>query len=341
VQGRLADSVGYLQGEAGCFSFVGPPRERPAGRTFEGAGQLVYGRRPGGRGALRLGAEFRVDGQGGRRFAGHSVAQQEGSWTAPLALSLESSIVAKSFPAEKDLAIRKLWRMPCVDLAVYNISDARPNLAATGNRGQRSADGMKERRNKNEPVTVAVFDNPVQANLVKNALTDEGIQARLVDEHSVGMNWMLTNAIGGIKLVVRGDDYRDAMKILDKWSAQREAQVGETLAEQDDPAEAEDTEDDEEGVRSDKRQNRRAERRHSRDKLSQREQDAQRALFAAVLGLLFCPLELYASWLLLGVWLSGERLDPVYRRKAWVALAFNVPALLIYLLGIKAMFFSY
>jgi hypothetical protein len=200
---------------------------------------------------------------------------------------------------------------------------------------------MKEKKSKDEPVTIAVFDNPVQANLVKNQLADEGVQARLVDEHSVGMNWMLTNAIGGIKLVVRGSDYQDANKILDRWSAEREGQVGAPADGHDETEDAAEHDENEAQGRSEKRRNPRAARTHSRDKTSSREQDAQRALFAAVLGLLFCPLELYASWLLLGVWLSEERLDPAYRRKAWAALAFNVPALLIYLLGMKAMFFSY
>lgn len=196
---------------------------------------------------------------------------------------------------------------------------------------------MKQKRT--ELVTVAVFDNPVQANLVKNELEAEGIQARLVDEHVVGMNWMLTNAIGGVKLVVRSNDYRDAAKLLDKWSAEHEGQRGQAHDRREKHLSSEDAEaaENEQHARASKRRS-----RHSqRDRSSPTEQDAQRALFAAVLGLLFCPLELYASWLLLGVWLSEERLDAAHRRKAWTALTFNVFALLVYLVTAKTMFFSH
>jgi hypothetical protein len=73
---------------------------------------------------------------------------------------------------------------------------------------------------------------------------------------------------------------------------------------------------------------------------TQREQDAERALRAAYLGIIMGPLQLYAVWLLLGVCLSQERLGPEYRRKAWKALAISGPFLFLWLLMIKIMLFS-
>jgi hypothetical protein len=50
---------------------------------------------------------------------------------------------------------------------------------------------------------------------------------------------------------------------------------------------------------------------------SSREDDAARALKSAVLGLLFCPLQLYTAWLLFLVVVSHE---PLRRRYFWYAV---------------------
>jgi hypothetical protein len=187
-----------------------------------------------------------------------------------------------------------------------------------------------------ELVTIATFDNTVQANLVRNQLAAAGIRATLVDEHTVGMNWMLSNAIGGVKLIVREEDYDDAAKILaDPGADQAPDDAGQTFL---GPVDAEQDEND---VTQDEAEEALAE---SPDKTelapTQREQDAERAFRAAFIGILLQPLQFYAAWLLLSVWLSHERLAPEYRRKAWRALAISGPFLFLWLLMIKIMFFS-
>jgi hypothetical protein len=72
-----------------------------------------------------------------------------------------------------------------------------------------------------ELVTIATFDNTVKANLARNQLA-AGIRATLVDEHTVGLNWTLSNAIGGVKLIVREEDYEDAARILADPGAEEE-----------------------------------------------------------------------------------------------------------------------
>jgi hypothetical protein len=59
--------------------------------------------------------------------------------------------------------------------------------------------------------------------------------------------------------------------------------------------------------------------------LTKREQDADRALRGAVIGLLFLPLQLYVFWLLLRVFVSDEELGAGKRRKAVVAALINLP----------------
>ena len=63
-------------------------------------------------------------------------------------------------------------------------------------------------------VTVMVYDNPVQANFSRALLESQGIAAYLFDEHTVGVNPLISLAIGGIKLKVNESDFGEAERIL-------------------------------------------------------------------------------------------------------------------------------
>ncbi|CAN5537943.1 hypothetical protein BH11BAC5_BH11BAC5_27120 [soil metagenome] len=60
-------------------------------------------------------------------------------------------------------------------------------------------------------VTVKTFDSYFLANIILGRLQAEGIECYLKDETTVTMDPILTNAIGGIKLVVKSD-HADAVK---------------------------------------------------------------------------------------------------------------------------------
>ena len=59
-----------------------------------------------------------------------------------------------------------------------------------------------------------------------------------------------------------------------------------------------------------------------------REQNAERARRGAVFGLVFLPLQLYVSWLLLKVFVSRERLGPHSRPSVVIASIINLPVML-------------
>jgi hypothetical protein len=68
---------------------------------------------------------------------------------------------------------------------------------------------------------------------------------------------------------------------------------------------------------------------------SSREEDAARAIKSAVVGVLFCPLQVYTAWLLLLVWMNDEPLRPRYFWYAVGAAAVLVPyAIFLGLFGI-------
>ncbi len=62
--------------------------------------------------------------------------------------------------------------------------------------------------------SVGTFATPVEADAVRLLLEAEGIRALLADEATVGMNWLLGNAVQGVKVVVADDDFARAMRIV-------------------------------------------------------------------------------------------------------------------------------
>ena len=63
-------------------------------------------------------------------------------------------------------------------------------------------------------VPVFSFDNYIDANLRMGQLQEEGINCWLKDEHTVVIDPILTNAIGGIKLMVHETQKERAMDLL-------------------------------------------------------------------------------------------------------------------------------
>ncbi len=57
-----------------------------------------------------------------------------------------------------------------------------------------------------ELIIVRTFNNYFSANILLTKLRDAGIQCYLKDEYTVTMDPLLTNAVGGIKLVIKKED---------------------------------------------------------------------------------------------------------------------------------------
>ena len=66
-------------------------------------------------------------------------------------------------------------------------------------------------------VTVKSFDSYFVANIILGRLHSEGIECYLKDEATVTMDPILTNAIGGIKLVVKKENVVAVTEILKRY----------------------------------------------------------------------------------------------------------------------------
>lgn len=61
---------------------------------------------------------------------------------------------------------------------------------------------------------VARFSFPHEAHLAKTNLEAAGIESTLADEHTVNMQWLYSDAIGGVRLLVEDSDAEAALTIL-------------------------------------------------------------------------------------------------------------------------------
>jgi hypothetical protein len=68
----------------------------------------------------------------------------------------------------------------------------------------------------NNLVVLRQFRDLPEALLAKGALDSAGVQCFLADEITIRMDWLWSNALGGIKLCVKSDDVDAATRLLDQ-----------------------------------------------------------------------------------------------------------------------------
>ncbi len=65
-------------------------------------------------------------------------------------------------------------------------------------------------------VVIASVSQPIEADLIKARLEADGIPVFLKDYETINANWLYSNLLGGVKIVVREDDAARAKQILDE-----------------------------------------------------------------------------------------------------------------------------
>lgn len=71
-------------------------------------------------------------------------------------------------------------------------------------------------------VPVAVYSHPFEADIAQSHLQAIGIEAHVFTENIVQMNWLYSNAVGGIRLLVPEEQLLEARKILEEVESQTE-----------------------------------------------------------------------------------------------------------------------
>ena len=75
----------------------------------------------------------------------------------------------------------------------------------------------------NKPVILRKYRDLPAAFVEKSVLEEAGIECFLQDDNVVRMDWLWSNAMGGIKLIVREKDAEDAEKILSQGAVSEQA----------------------------------------------------------------------------------------------------------------------
>jgi len=65
-------------------------------------------------------------------------------------------------------------------------------------------------------VVLEVFDYSSEAQIVKSKLESEGVRTQLADETTIDADPLISNAIGGVKLLVHSEDAEKALAIYNE-----------------------------------------------------------------------------------------------------------------------------
>lgn len=74
-------------------------------------------------------------------------------------------------------------------------------------------------------VPVWIYDNYVSAHIAMGRLQEEGFTCWLKDENTVTIDPILTNAVGGIKLMVAEADAQKAVELLKQLQQEHKAKI--------------------------------------------------------------------------------------------------------------------
>lgn len=159
-------------------------------------------------------------------------------------------------------------------------------------------------------ITIATFSTPWEARLAKITLEAAGVDAVLFDENFIGVNPLLTNALGWIKLQVPASEEETALLLLSN-SSQELPQDDEDVDYEVNDAEAEAPLGDSAALNS-------------------REQLVRGAFRGALLGLVIHPLQLYVFYLLIRIRISREPLRASLRWRAILTAIINLPIILVF-----------
>jgi hypothetical protein len=191
--------------------------------------------------------------------------------------------------------------------------------------------------------TVATFDLAAKAEVARNVLEDAGIQAVIADSEIVAMDWLISNAVGGIKVQVREEDAERAAAVLDEQLGSGAGLAAEGLDEEELARQAlaagkpeEDVEPPADVSEEVEELPAPAEEPPSEAPGEDREGYARRLFLAAVFSIIFPPLWFYALYLLLNAAFGPGPLSDRGRTRLYVGAVMVLAPLLLWMLILSA-----
>jgi hypothetical protein len=88
--------------------------------------------------------------------------------------------------------------------------------------------------NENSLITVATYSFPYEAEISRATLESNGIMAFVADAHTINMQWLYSNAMGGVRVQVQRKNFEAARLILNTdYSSLVESEIENDEAEND------------------------------------------------------------------------------------------------------------
>lgn len=82
-------------------------------------------------------------------------------------------------------------------------------------------------------ITIARYSLPHEAQIARAKLESEGIPVFVADEHTVSVNWLFSNAMGGIRVQVPQEYVAKATELLERDESEAVEAVADETADQD------------------------------------------------------------------------------------------------------------
>jgi hypothetical protein len=132
----------------------------------------------------------------------------------------ERARLAARYAAMTELELQKVGRDPMA-LAEWARDALHEEMSKRGLQWKAEVprDEQAEAAGSDLPVVLRRYRDMPAAFIEKSVLENAGIECFLQDDNVVRMDWLWSNAMGGIKLVVRARDVEDAEQILSQSPA--------------------------------------------------------------------------------------------------------------------------
>lgn len=77
-------------------------------------------------------------------------------------------------------------------------------------------------------ITIARFSTPEEAHLFRLRLASGGVEAFILDEYMIQMDWLISNAIGGVRVQIAEEDLELSKQILQNLPDEPDAAITTT-----------------------------------------------------------------------------------------------------------------
>jgi hypothetical protein len=106
---------------------------------------------------------------------------------------------------------------PLSQKATETLLDSKPDVA-----------GTEKSPTPSRPVELRRYRDITEAMIDKSTLDSAGIESFLYDDNLIRMDWFISNAIGGVKLIVAENDAEEALKVLTAAVQENKEDVSES-----------------------------------------------------------------------------------------------------------------